>query len=458
MRTRLAWTVAIVALVLIGALMACNTKYTSSSNGLVIVPSQAGGPQANEELGGPVMETFSLDLANGHVSQINNTNGPPVPGVPTAIVIDPPGAYAYVIVTQNLSAPGGVTGIASFQIASDGKLASPSTTPLNNTIVTINGQCESIPVVPVALAMDSAGKFLFVADAATSDSSGNPVPGTVSVLAIGSNASLTEVNPVSCQSQSTPGSPFPLPTNPGSSTASASALAVSQTTFPLLYSYCSGFTPPSTEHLYVTDSVNYVLLNFLVSSTGSLSPAEPSTTVGVRTGAVPSGVTVDPCNRFVYVSNAGPGSNANTISAYTVCYTVNVSLPNCSTPDFSLLPIKGSPFTVSPGDNPGPLSEDAYGSYLYVVDTGSNVVSQFRLSPSTGSLTPLTPPFVGAGQGANAIAVRNDETWVFVTNITTATLSQFAITPSTGNLVPVPQPISTFNLPSGVAVTRSPLP
>jgi hypothetical protein len=71
MRTRFTWVVAILPLVAIGFLMACNTKYSSSSNsnGLVIVPTQ----------GTAVMETFRLNLANGAMSQINNVNGPPVP-------------------------------------------------------------------------------------------------------------------------------------------------------------------------------------------------------------------------------------------------------------------------------------------------------------------------------------------------------------------------------------------
>src|SRR5271155_1869366 len=123
MRTRLAWIVAILALVSIGALMACSTKYSSSSNGLVVVPSQAGGPQVNGQQNWPVMETFSLDMANGHISEINNVNGPPTPGLPGAVVLDPAGANAYVIVTQNPAVPGGgVTGIAAFSVASDGKL------------------------------------------------------------------------------------------------------------------------------------------------------------------------------------------------------------------------------------------------------------------------------------------------------------------------------------------------
>ncbi len=33
------------------------------------------------------------------MTEINNVNGPPTPGLPTAIVLDPAGAFAYVIVT-----------------------------------------------------------------------------------------------------------------------------------------------------------------------------------------------------------------------------------------------------------------------------------------------------------------------------------------------------------------------
>jgi DNA-binding beta-propeller fold protein YncE len=465
MRTRLTRIVAFLALVSIAVLMACSTKYSSSNDGLVVVTSQ-GGEVINNQ-GGPAMETFSLDLANGHLSEINNVNGPPTNGLPTAVVLDPPGTFAYVIVEQNASAPGSSTGIQPFPVASDGKLGAGTVTTLNNTAPVVTVVCmlpnsipqdimvgvQPTPVVPVALAIDSAGKFMFVADAATSaetlpytcngttTTSTVPVPGTVSVLAV-SSGTLTEVA----------GSPFPLPTDLGANTASASALAVTPTIYPALYAPCSGFTPPTTENLYVTDSVNYVLLNYLVTSNGSLSPVLPSTTVGVPTGQTPDGVAVDPCNRFVYVANGGPSNDGDSVSAFTICSTANtVVQPTCSGPNFSLNPVKGSPFSVSPGNGPGPLAVDAYGNFLYVVDTESNLVSAFKLNPTTGALTPLSPPAVSAGAGANSIAIRSDDSWLFVANTTAATLSQYGITPSTGTLTAQP-PISTFNLPAGVAV------
>jgi 6-phosphogluconolactonase len=425
MRTRFTWIVAILVLVSIGVLLACSTKYSSSTNGLVVVASQGGGPETGTQVG-PAMETFSLNLGNGHVSQINNINGPPTQGLPTSVILDPAGAFAYVIIYANPAVPGGgSTGIETFQIASDGKLA-----PLNSYALTN----------PVAMAMDSAGKFLFVA---------NGSEGTVSVFSIGSNATLTPAGTTA----------LPIPT--GGQNPSASALAVTPTVYPQLYAYCAGFAPPTTENLYVTDAINYEVLNFSVNlSTGALVPNLVSKTVpGLPTGITHDGVTVDPCNRFVYVANGSTntGNNGNSVSAYRICSTVNMtSQPACPNADFSLNQITCSlpsslTCAVSPGDNPGPLAVDAFGNFLYVVDTGSGYVSSFKISPATGSLTPLNPPFVSAGVGANSIAIRSDDSWLFVANITAATLSQFAITPGTGELSPQP-PISTFNLPSGVAV------
>ncbi|MFY9682202.1 MAG: beta-propeller fold lactonase family protein [Candidatus Sulfotelmatobacter sp.] len=457
MRTRFAWMVAILALVAIGFLMACSAKYSSNDNGLVVIPSQGGGPLVNNQLNGPVMETFSLDLANGSMSEINNVNGPPTPGLPTAVVLDPAGANAYVIVTQNPAVPGGsVTGLAAFPIASDGKLGSATQYLLNSASVLVNGQTTTkmVPVAPVALRMDSAGKFLFVANSATSDGT-NPVPGSISVLAVGSDGTLNEVA----------GSPFVLPVNSVNllpqlpqepctvqvACPSPLALAVTPTIYAPQYAYCSGTAAPTTENLYVPDSINNILLNYSVSSSGALSLYETDNQVGIPTGYMPDGVTVDPCNRFVYVSNGlSNAATSNTVSAYTICSTMKQ--PTCPVADFRLLPVNnGVPFPVSPGEGPGPLSMDAYGNYLYVVDTASGQVSQFRVSTATGALTPLTPPYVSASGGADSIAIRGDDSFVFVANLNPGTLSEFAINLQNGNLTPLPV-IQTFNYPSGVAV------
>jgi 6-phosphogluconolactonase len=455
MRTRFTWIVAILALAAVGFLMSCSTKYSSSNNGLVVSPSY----------GSLVMESFSVDLGNGHISEINNVNGPPTPGIPGAVILDPAGAYAYVATTINctpqnpaantsLSAVQGA--IVAYPVASDGKLGAgtvnylPGNPAYPSTFAACGLDDSTNPNggnLPSGMAIDKSGKFLFVAtseETANYTTNTNTTPITtnatlnslgVVVYSIGSNATLTQVT----------GSPFALPAQDGP-TPNASALAVSSTVFPPQYSTCSLNTPPTTENLYVTDSVNNLVLNYSVNtSTGALAPvALLNGAPGMVTGTLPTGVAVDPCNRFVYVSN----STSNSVSAYTVCSTVSIPT-NCQSADYSLQAVSGSPFAVSPGDGPGPLAVDAYGNSLYVVDTTSSEVSGFHISASNGGLTSAgTYP---AGLNPNSIAVRSDDSFVFVANYNSSTISQYAITPSTGNLSPQSS-FGTLNNPTGVAV------
>ncbi len=400
MRTSFTWMAAILVLVAVGFLFACSTKYSASNNGLVVVPTQ----------GSAVMQSFSLNLGNGDLTQINNVAGPPTPGLPTSLVLDPAGSFAYVIVQQNAVLSGSVTGIASYKVASDGKLSAVGTTPVAN---------------PVALAIDSAGKFLFVASGSQ---------GSVSVFSVGSAGALSLVGTTD------------LPAQAGGQAPNAAALALTATTFPVQFAYCSGFSSPTSENLYVADSVNYVLLNYSVSSSGGLTllPLTVSSS-GIPTGTVPSGVAVDPCNRFVYVSNGRPN---NSVSAYKVCNAISM-VNNCPRLDYSLQTVPGSPFPA--GDDPGPLAVDPFGNFLYVLDTGASEISGYRISSATGTLTAFTGAPTATNSGPTSIAIRSDDTWLFVANINSANLSQYAIIPSTGTLTPQP-PTSTFNYPSGVAV------
>jgi 6-phosphogluconolactonase (cycloisomerase 2 family) len=449
MRTRFSWILAVAVLVSAAVMLACSTNYSSSSNGLVVVSTQTDY----------VMDSFSLTLGNGHITQIYNQAGPPTDGVPTALVLDPAGSFAYVIVNKSTYVNDSTTGVESFPVQSNGKVGSgtnktlnPSTTGTAQCVVTVNNQpvtenlsvTVNAPVVPTAIAIDSAGKLLFVADTATTAqatytcngvtvTATAQVPGAVSVFTV-SNGSLSEVA----------GSPFALSQQNGNTvltaTPSASALAVTPTVFPASYSLCSGNVPPTTESLYVTDSNNYLVLNYSVSSAGALTLVTENST-----GTVPSGVTVDPCNRFVFVSNSQPD---NTISAFTICN--RVILPTCTAGNYSLIPVSGSPFLAG-GNSPGPLMMDAYANFLYVLDTGQTSISVFKVGTTTGALVPATPATVATQSFPTSMAIRSDDTWMFVTNFNSSTLSEYSITPATGVLTPQ-TPVQTDPLPWGVAV------
>jgi 6-phosphogluconolactonase (cycloisomerase 2 family) len=409
------WLLGFVGLVSIALLVACGSNYNPSSDGLVLVGSQ----------GSSVIQTFSFNLNSGHVGSIaNSTNDTGsltciLNGSPSSMVAHPSGSYAYVIFNKSSQCPNATQlGIAIFQVKSDG---------------TIKQVGSLVPdPSPVSLSMDAAGKFLFVAEG-----------GGVAVYAIGGGgATLTSAGGASVNGLAS------LPPN-------IVAVAATPTVFPSIgingqqKAVCSGSNPPTSQYLYAVDSNNYAVWEFSVdTTTGALTtPPGISTVPGFSTDAVPVGVAVDPCDRFVYVS----GSLHNKISAYTLCTTV-IANGVCPIANGALVAVSGSPFAVSGSANGlGPLVVDPSGNNVYVIGTLSNTLSAFTISPVSGSLTALNPATVATGSQPTSVAIRGDDNWMFVTNYGSATVSQYAITPATGALS-VEAPIQTDNYPFGVAV------
>jgi 6-phosphogluconolactonase (cycloisomerase 2 family) len=431
MSKRLAWPLGVVVLVSIGLLVDCGSKYNPASDGLVLVSSQGSG----------LLETFSYSLNNGSIFAVNN---PPADtsnktcvlnGIPSSIVLDPAGAYAYTILSGNdICGQQGQAFIATFKVNSDGTL-----TAVGTPVADPN---------PITLVMDSRGKHLFVAEGlstlAITNSAQYSTPcvqsaaqNGVCVYAIGSGGSLTVV----------PGTfTFALPV--GFQPPNFAAVAVTPMVFPgVQQAVCSEEAFPTAEFLYAADSVNNVLWEFSVNtSTGALgNPPGTSQAQPFGAGSVPSGVAVDACDRFVYVAN----NQSNNISAYTICTSITQT---CASADGSLHPVSDSPFSLSGGANgPGPMVIDPFGNTLYVVDTLSNQISTLSISSVSGSLTAGNPAVVATGSQPKSIAIRSDDSWVFVANFNAATLSQYSITPATGALTPL-LATTTDNYPWGVAV------
>ena len=427
------WLLGLAGLISAGLLVACGSNYNSSSNGLVLVGSQ----------GSSVVQTFSFNLNSGHVSSVaNSTNDTGTQtcilnGSPASMVMHPAGTYAYVIFNKSSQCPNATQfGIAVFQVKSDGTVSQV-------------GSLVSDPN-PVSLAVDAAGKFLFVAEGIDSEPlapNSAPCPQTqaqygVCVYAIGSGGTLTPAGGASLSG---------LASQP----PNIVAVAATPTVFPSVgingtqNSVCSaGNSPPTSQYLYAVDSNNYLVWEFSVdTSSGALgNPPGATAPLAFSTDAVPAGVAVDPCDRFVYVS----GSLHNKINAYTIC---TMKIQNvCAAADGTLLPVSGSPFAVSGSANElGPLVVDPYGNNVYVLGTLSNTLSGFKISPVSGSLTALTPATVATGADPQSIAIRGDDNWMFVTNYQSASVSQYSITPATGALSVLPT-ITTDNYPFGVAV------
>jgi 6-phosphogluconolactonase (cycloisomerase 2 family) len=438
MSKRFAWLFGLGGLVLIGFLVACGQIYNSQSNGLVIVTSQGSG----------LLETYSYDLNGG--GNVNGVSNPPestaektcvLNGFPGQVVIDTAGAYAYAIVTANsFCGSGSKTGIQAFKINSAGEIANA-------------GGLVSDPS-PIAISMDTTGKFLFVVEGCLGPSGSTPVapcltnPGVLAPYirsyAIGSGGSLTFV-------QAT----YTLNLPPGFQTPNFVAVAPTPMTLPtsvngVQTSYCSGpgNKPPTTEFLYAVDAVNSAVWEFGVNTSSGAITNPPNTTQvqNFVTGSVPYGVVVEPCNRFVYVTDF----QSNQVSGYSICNGMPTQSPLCpNLPPGSLQPIQGSPFTLTTGSGPGPLVADPFGNNIYVLDTLSNQITPFHIATTSGSLTSGT--VASTGSQPTWIAIRGDDNWLFVANYNSQTFSEFQITPATGALSALPT-VTTDNYPYGIAV------
>lgn len=419
----LGWLAGLVALVLIACLMACGSLYNPFADGLVLVASQYSS----------LIETFSFSLANGSIGYVSN---PPsdtsfdtciLHGIPSSMVLDPAGTYAYTIMTANSSCPGSQTGIEAFKINTDGTIAT-------------KGAFVADPN-PLILSMDLSGKYLFVAEGCPLSTQLQCPKSGVNSYSIGSGGTLTRV----------PGTFKYVPPN-GFQPPDITAIMPTPSIFGAQNRVCSGASAPTRQFLYATDSNNNVVWEFGVDmSTGALqNPPNQNQIAIFPVQSVPDGVVVDPCNRFVYVSNY----NSNQVSAFSICNGTTTQSASCpqppSPPDGSLVPITGSPFSlVGSANGPGPMIVDTLGNYLFVLNLLSNNISPFAISPVNGSIA--SQPLVGVGNQPKAMVLRSDDSWLFVTNFNPPTLSEFAFAPSTGTLVPVPA-ITTDNYPWGVAV------
>ena len=118
----------------------------------------------------------------------------------------------------------------------------------------------------------------------------------------------------------------------------------------------------------------------------------------------PENITIDPTGTFLYVSNTGMG----TVTEYTVNRS-NGGLLQGGTVTVPLYP------GLQPEDSqPGGLTTDALGKYLYVSEAG--YMAAYSIDPSTGALTTVVgagSPML-AGQSATDIGVTLDDNYAYV--------------------------------------------
>lgn len=386
----------VLGLLVVGCIGCSNSALTTSGTGVLYVAAQ----------GNTSLSPFGIDLTTGLLSTSTNTAS--TGNMPSAAVIAPSGGAIFVANGQDNT-------ISSFTVNPDGTVKAAGTATA----------LKAPALNPVGLAIDAAGKFLFVANQGTfnlTQTSPTPVKGSISVLAV-NGTTLSEIA----------GSPF-LTEQPADVIGSGPV---------------SVAVAPNGNYLYVANQfTNTVSAYSLSSGALTLLPGSP-----YNVGTTPSAVAITPDGNFVYVANSG----SNNVSAFAACTNANLT---CVTPTGQLTPVAGSPFSAGVGPVAILAVSSPLAEFLYVVDHGSNQVSQYRVATGTGVLTAATTAAVSTGTGPTAITAHigtstvladgGETDYVYVANTDGGTISSYSYDSTGGGLSVVGGPIATQGQPTAL--------
>ena|ERR1017187_7974450 len=271
---------------------------------------------------------------------------------PTAIAIDPQGAFLYVTFTYQTgfsAATQGPGGVSIFPVNTDNTLGTPTTVNVGNN--------------PVAVSVSNFNHFVYVLDQ-------EPSP-RATILGF---------------SQSTSGALTPVP---GTTIATAAGKTVAT-------GYPAGVTPsaiaeePTARFVYVTDQAANQLIGYTAAPSGALTAMVNGP---FQTGLLPVNLTIDPTGKLIYVVNY----NANTIQGYAIDLATG-------TPSSAV-----GAFGTGLGAGPTCVAIDtALGTNLYTSNSLDNTVSGEKVNPNTGGLLGVqNSPFLGSGQPTCLAVVPN---------------------------------------------------
>jgi 6-phosphogluconolactonase (cycloisomerase 2 family) len=143
---------------------------------------------------------------------------------------------------------------------------------------------------------------------------------------------------------------------------------------------------------------------------------------------------IDPAGKFLYVPNPS-------LSTVTVLLIQS---------DGSLLPGPGLFVT---GTSPVAAATDTTGVFVYVVNSASANLSQFKVDTTTGALTALTSSVAGTGTNPESILVDPDAKFVFVINEQSNSITEFTVSKD-GTLATTGNTLQVNVAPRSLALTK----
>jgi 6-phosphogluconolactonase len=311
------------------------------------------------DAGSANLSAYAIDTKTGALAAVN---GSPFDAgaCPVGIAVDPAGRF--LCVADNVVGVIGGMGVYTFAIdAITGGLAAAKESPYSGPS-------------PFCVAVDPAGRFLFVANSGS--------PGSVSVYAVeATSGRLAEID----------GSPFPVESG-------SSAITVD----------------PKGKHVYVANTRGNNVRAFTIDpDTGALDEVKGSP---FAAGTGPTGITLDLAGKLLYVANNGSAD----ISAFTIDPRTG-----------ALAEVRGSPFT---GPSPFAVTVDPKARFLYVTNNLDDNVSVYRIDARTGALAAIRGSPFPTASIPKALAMDPVGNFLYVANNGSGKISVYTINSTTGAL------------------------
>jgi 6-phosphogluconolactonase (cycloisomerase 2 family) len=320
-----------------GALSEIGTPVKAGNNPVHLVPAPNGQFVYVINQGDSTVQMFAVQSDGTLVSKGTYATA----NSPTAIAIDPQGAFLYVACNHQTGTSGNGA-ITIFPVNADNTLGSSSTQPIGSN--------------PVGIVVSYFNHFVYVVDQETQPNA--------QILGFSQSTTTGALTPV-----------------PGTTIA------------PAAKGYPAGVIPSAiTEELtarfvYVTDEAANQLIGYTVQPNGSLVPMINGP---FQTGLFPVSITVDPTGKLLYVVNY----NANTIQGYAI--DTFTGTPSGAVGAFGT--------TVGAGPTCVAI-DPALGTNLYTSDGLDNTVTAEKLLPNTGALSGVqNSPFPASG-GPTCLAI-----------------------------------------------------
>jgi len=331
------------------------------------------------------VDGYLVDYQSGALTPLANSPTSSGGRNPVTLVAAPSGKYIYVLNQDD-------SNVVQLAVGTDGKLYAANT---YNTLGSF----------PVAAAVDPTGSYLYVASTYQPGfTRALPGPGNLTVFPINTTDG-TLGKPTSVATGNTPIG-VTVSTIPNGATTRYIYVADRETTT------AAGSANPQPQGFIQTFAQAQGSATLTRVTAGEAAPQ------GTSTGVQPSGISVDPTSRFVYVTD----QLSNQVGGYLVTST---GLPRAMT---------NGPFAT--GQFPSSLTIDPRGKYLYVTNFNASSVTAYTIDQATGNLA--------GSVGSSSVDVKTNPTcvtiepalgiYLYTSNNGDQTISGLQLSPNNGTL------------------------